>query len=93
LTSVTCPVTASHPRPTVLVSIPLDLTGATPLVSEAVASSRLLFWAAAVAKTAGRHVVVEIGAGVEASPWDDEIGRRRAIGLVWSGMVWSGGWR
>lgn len=92
LTSVTCPVTASAAPTEVVVSIPLDLTGATPRVSEAVvASSRLLFWAAAAdadaqllptAKTAGRHVV-EMGAGEEASPWDEEmVGMRRAIGLV-----------
>ena len=89
LTSVTCPVTASAAAPTEVVSIPLDLTGATPLVSEAVvASSRLLFWTAAAAqllptaKTAGRHVV-EMGAGEEASPWDEEmVGMRRAIGLI-----------
>ena len=101
LTSVTCPVTASAPTE-VDVSIPLDLTGArtpAPLVSEAVvvvvASSRLLFcWAPAAQllllptakKTAGRHV----GAGEEASPWDEEmVGMRSAIiGLVRTRWWW-----
>lgn len=43
LTSVTCPVTASAPTEVDVVSIPLDLTGATP-PPLAVVSSRPLFW-------------------------------------------------
>jgi hypothetical protein len=44
LTSVTCPVTASAPTEVVVVSIPLDLTGARTPPPLAVVSSRPLFW-------------------------------------------------